>query len=237
MLTGRLPERTNGRLAPPSSFRPDLNWAWDELILKSLAVQPSARFASAGQMRRMFEEVYADWARESRSGCHFTEAPCRPEKPLLPRREPKRIAYKDARGSLGLNQLLHPERYHEQGLEVVDASHVRDLDTGILWQRRGSEYTLDWNQAADYVASLNRQRCLGRNTWRLPTMAELLTILRPPTIDRDFCLPQAFTGTIHWLWSSDWCSKKQAWMVDIIECFAEKLDKDGAASVCAVSSS
>ena len=235
MLTGRLPERTNGRLAPPSSFRPDLNWAWDELILKSLAVQPSARFASAGQMRRMFEEVYADWARDSKSGCHFPEDPCGPEPPLLPRREPKRIACKDARGSLGLDQLLHPEKYHEQRLEILDASHVRDLNTGILWQRRGSEYTLDWNQAAEYVASLNRQRCLGRDTWRLPTMEELLTILRPPDIDRDFCLPQAFNGALHWLWSSDWCSKKQAWMIDIIECFAERLDKDGAASVCAVS--
>ena len=237
MLTGRLPERTDGRLPPPGSFRPDLNWAWDELILKSLALQPSARFASAGQMRQVFEEVYADWARESKSGCHFTEDSGVQEQQAPPRKEPKRFMYGGARESLGLDQLMRPVTFHQQQFAVLDASHVRDLNTGILWQRRGSEYTLDWPQASGYVAALNGQRWLGRDTWRLPTMEELLTILRPPTVDRDFCLPQVFTGDMHWLWSSDWCTKKQAWTVDIIECFAERLDKDGAASVCAVSSS
>jgi serine/threonine-protein kinase len=150
--------------------------------------------------------------------------------------KPKRIMNRDTRESLGLDELMRPKNYQEPQLELLDAYHVRDLNTGLTWQTRGSEYTLDWAQAGDYVASLNRHKRLGRDDWRLPTVEELLTILRPPTVIRDFCLHSAFAGGIHWLWSSDWCTKKQAWMVDIVECFFERLDKDGAASVCAVSS-
>jgi serine/threonine protein kinase len=236
MLTGHLPDWVNGHLQPPSSYRPDLNRAWDDLIMKSMARKPSGRFASTVQMRRIFEDVYADWARDSEHGCRFVEDPggqCE-RRPI--RMEPKRFMYKDARESLGLDELMRPKTYHEQRLELLDAYHVRDLNTGLIWQTRGSEYTLDWVQAGEYVAYLNRQRWLGREDWRLPTAEELLTILRPPTVARDFCLHSAFAGGIHWLWSSDWCTKKQAWMVDIVECFFERLDKDGAASVCAVSS-
>ncbi len=236
MLTGHLPEMVNGRLPPPSSYRHDLNRAWDELIMKSMAAQPAGRFATAEQMRGELEDVYTDWAKESEAGCRFTEDVCGQEGLRPIRREPKRIMYKDARENLGLDQLMRPQRYHEQQLELLDSRLVRDLNTGLIWQTRGSEYTLDWMQAGGYVAYLNRQGWLGRDDWRLPTIEELLTILRPPTVNRDFCLHSAFCRDIHWLWSSDWCTNRQAWMVDIIECFAERLDKDGAASVCAVSS-
>jgi serine/threonine protein kinase len=235
MLTGHLPDRANTRLLPPSSYRPDLNWAWDELIMKSMAENPSQRFSSAKQMRRVFEEVYADWAKKSEAGCLFVEESGEREEPLPVRTEPESIAFKDARHSFRLDRLMRPESYHAQRFELIDSYHVRDVNTGLVWQTRGSEYTLDWMQAARYVAYLNRQGWLGRKNWRLPTIEELLTILQPPTVTRDFCLHSAFPRDLHWLWSSDWCTKKQAWMVDIIECFVERLDRDGAASVCAVS--
>ena len=143
--------------------------------------------------------------------------------------------YGNVRKDLGLDALMRPGQYREQNLEVIDASHVQDLHTGLLWQSRGSGYTLDWGQAGEYAASLNRQASLGRDNWRLPTLEELLSILRPPTVTRDFCLHPVFRQDIHWLWSSDWYTRRQAWMVDIIECFVERSDKDGEASVCAVS--
>jgi len=66
-------------------------------------------------------------------------------------------------------------------------------------------------------------------------MEELLTILRPPTVERDNCLDPSFTPTIHWLWSADYSNKKQAWMADIVESYIGRQDLDGTASVCAVS--
>lgn len=236
MLTGHLPDTGNGGPLPPSSYRRDLNRDWDELVMKGMAVNPAERFASAEQMQRAFEDVYTDWAGKSGAVC-FTEEVVRVSGGGgLVRRKPGRIMYKDAREVLGLDSLMRPQLHHAWEFETLDAHLVRDAHTGLLWQAKGAGFTLDWMQAGEYVAYLNDQRWRGRDDWRLPTMEELLTILRPPTVGRDFCLPPAFSGDIHWLWSSDWCTKKQAWLIDIIECFAERLDKDGAASVCAVSS-
>ncbi len=235
MLTGRLPETTGAQL-PPSSYRHDLNRDWDELLMKSISLRPEGRFATAGLMRERLEEVYAEWAKASEVGCRYAEEVCETAGYRPIRTEARRIMYKDAREILGLDQLMRPCRYPCSAIEVLDSYHVRDVRTGLLWQSKGSGFTLDWKQAGEYVDYLNRQRWRGRQDWRLPTMEELTTILQPPTVDRDFCLNSSFSRNIHWLWSSDWCTSRQAWLFDIIECFAERLDKDGAASVCAVCS-
>jgi serine/threonine protein kinase len=237
MLTGRLPVEESGCLALPSSYRPDLDSSWDDLIMRSIAGKPADRFATAEQMRRELEGVYAQWAKASKVGCRFEEDECDSDGSRSVRAEPRRILYKDARDFLWLDGLMRPVHYHRQNFELIDPLVVRDPDTGLLWQTKGPEYTLDWQQAEAYVDHLNKRKWHDRADWRLPTAEELMTILRPPTVDRDFCLHSAFSRDIHWLWSSDWCTNRQAWMVDIIECFAERLDKDGAASVCAVSSS
>jgi hypothetical protein len=67
-------------------------------------------------------------------------------------------------------------------------------------------------------------------------MEELLTILHPPGSRRDFCFDSHFSNTLHWLWSCDFSSAKQVWIVDIVESYVDLLDKDGTASVCAVTS-
>ena len=237
MLTGHLPAEEGGRLAPPSRYRSDLNGSWDELIMRSIAKKPADRFATAEQMRRRMEAVYGEWAKESEVGCRFQEDDGAPLEYGSVRTEPQLILSRDVRCFLGLDELMRPMYYNRPRLRSVDQLLVHDPETGLAWQTKGPEYTLDWLQASAYVARLNRERWYGCADWRLPTTDELLSILRPPGIDRDFCLDPAFSRDIHWLWSSDWCSGKQAWMVDIIECFAGRLDKDGAASVCAVSSS
>lgn len=76
----------------------------------------------------------------------------------------------------------------------------------------------------------------GRDDWRLPTTEELAQILEPVHVGEDPLGGQLFDTAVHWLWSSDFCTKKQAWMADITENFIERLAKDGSASVCAVSS-
>ena len=54
-------------------------------------------------------------------------------------------------------------------------------------------------------------------------------------MERDICLDPSFAPAIHWLWSADHCTRKQAWMVDIVETYFGRQDLDGSASVCAVS--
>ncbi len=234
LLTGTLALPDNGRLVPPSHFRDDLGEGWDEVVLRSLAADPARRFASARQMRMAVVEAYAAWEKASVEGCRFEEdEPGQPEGKGV-RREAKRILVSEARNELNLDPLMRPNAYRGCGMEQVDGQLARDVRNGLLWQRQGSGFPLDWRQAKEYVEHLNSQGWQGRNDWNLPTLAELLTILRPPTAVRDFCLPEVFSREIHWLWSRDWCSRQQAWMVDIVECYVGRLDQDGAASVCAV---
>ena len=153
-------------------------------------------------------------------------------------RSPQFVAHAGQEGTLrpvgGFGGLLGLRR--RECVQVVPRfEHVHDRHTGLHWQRQGSGYTLDWQQAHTYIDYLNEQKFQGKSTWRLPTMEELLTILRPPTVERDICLDPSFAPTIHWLWSADYCNKKQAWMADIVESYIGRQDLDGTASVCAVS--
>ena len=234
LLTGRLALSDQGDVPPPSRLRDDLGAGWDEMVMRSLAAEPADRFASARLMRAAVEEVLAAWEIASAEGCRFEEEDADLDQLPVPRRGAKRILLSEVRDELGLDGLMRPILYRPTLLQPVDDHLVKDNRNGLVWQRRGSGFPLDWQQAKEYVEHLNGQCWEGRSNWRLPTLPEFLTILRPPTVERDFCLPVVFSREIHWLWSSDWCSRRQAWMVDIVECFVGRLDQDGAASVCAV---
>jgi serine/threonine-protein kinase len=144
--------------------------------------------------------------------------------------------YKDIRQLLGLDELLRPLRYTPWNFTVIGRQLALEKNSGLYWQRRGSGFTLDWRQAKEYVSHLNSINWQGRNSWRLPTLDEARSILSPPLHGVRCSGWPLFDDTIHWLWTSDHCTGKQAWMVDVVESFFDRLDKDGVASVCAVSS-
>jgi serine/threonine protein kinase len=235
MLTGQLVDYHQSEILPPSMLNPELGLEWDECIMKSIAVSPDSRYADAQEMRLAVEAL--PLAPQHR--CDEIAVPF-----LLDslefrgdrRREPVRMMYKDIRQVLGLDELLCPLHYAQQDFEVVGPLVAFEKNSGLYWQRRGSGFTLDWQQAKDYVAYLNGINWQGRNSWRLPTLEEVFTILNPP-LHGVFCSSwPLLDNTIHWLWTSDHCTKKQAWMVDVVESFFDRLDRDGVASVCAVSS-
>ncbi len=237
MMTGKLVDARHDRVAPPSSLNSELNSDWDELILRSIDLSPEERFVNTQEMAIHLEEVYTCWARQSEEGCLFfagDQAGIIAQKEI--RWRPQRIKYKDVRKTLSLNELMRKKTYLPHRFEVVNPYLLHGIDTGLFWQRLGSDFTLNWDQAKEYISYLNRNEWQGRSNWRLPTTEELLTILRPPTVQRDFCFDTHFSNTLHWLWSSDFCSVKQAWIADIVESYIDRLDTDGTASVCAVSS-
>ncbi len=238
MLTGRLAELNRAELLPASGLNPDLSEAWDQFLSKALAARPENRFASAQQMRFALEDVFSEWQADSAATCRWYR-PTEQNPPLSnrsPRSTPTRLMYKDIREELRLDHLFRPTRFPGHQLQVVSSVMLFDPHTGLHWQRQGSGYTLDWHQAHTYIDYLNEHGFQGKTTWRLPTTEELLSILRPPTVERDICLDPSFAPSIHWLWSADPCNKKQAWMADILESYLGRQDLDGTASVCAVSS-
>jgi serine/threonine-protein kinase len=97
----------------------------------------------------------------------------------------------------------------------MEGATVRDASTGLEWQYSGSDFPQDWPSALAYVANLNTRGWDGHHDWRLPTVQELLTLLRPPPSGTDYCLAQDFAPLHKRLWSSDRRSFTSAWYVSL----------------------
>lgn len=232
MLTGVLTFFENKAFIKPSMRNDELDSAWDSFLEKALAQDPDDRYSSAEEMLVALEKFTVPAA--SQTLAVLNKSPEREKEKL--RSEPCRLRLKEIREHLQLDALLRPEGYHCHDLVVENDFVVHDNTADLLWQRRGSGYTMNWQQAFEYVAHLNEIEYQGRSNWRLPTMTELVALLDPDQ-RRDGCwINRMFDSSIHWLWSADRSTKKQSWMVDFAEGYVGRLDKDGAASVCAVSS-
>lgn len=236
MLTGQLADIREKNITPPSALNPELNDHWDELLLKSISNNPESRHNSAHEMRSALEQSYSLWVKESQKSCGFmaldTTGPSLGDSKV--RMTPAFIRYKNLKESFGLDSLMRPAIFPAHRFEFKNELLIYCMDTKSLWQRQGSGFPVSWSGAHEYIQYLNKISWQGYSEWRLPTLAELRTLLRPPTLLRDFCLENLISNEIHWLWSSDTCTKKMAWSVDIQECFYQPLDKDGMASVCAI---
>lgn len=234
MLTGHLFDYHQS-IAAPSDLNGEVDRMWDDFVLKAIARNPNDRFANCQAMRLALERLPA---REKDPYDEELSPHWRVERQPITyvRSEAGRVMYKNIREQLDLDELLHPLTYNQPEFRVLGPLVAYDKRTGLHWQRRGSGFTLNWQQAAEYVTYLNSICWQGRESWRLPTVEELRTILAPPIHGLTCSTWPLFDATIHWLWSGDYCTRKQAWMVDVVESFFDRLDRDGIASVCAVCS-
>lgn len=233
MLTGNLFDYRK-KIEPPSACNSEVSRRWDEVIFKAIARNPADRFVSCQEFQLGLEPLSTGPKRFCRRA-EGDRAKTKVQEQGV-RAKPSRVMYKDIRGLLNLDELLTPFSYNVPEFQVVAPMVAYDRKSRLFWQRRGSGFTLSWQQAKEYVAYLNVNGWQGRSNWRLPTVEELWTILGPPVHDVGCSSWPLFDSSIHWLWSCDYCTKKQAWMVDVVENFFDRLDKDGVASVCAVSS-
>ena len=219
MLTGRLPRHP---FQPASRLNPQLSPEWDAFLARSLSRQPSARYPDAPTMAEELMKLLRQWEDDRDAACRlFTPPEAGPaQSPAaakrVPRSQPMRTGTGDARPAFAVNVLWQPKRYHEAHFHSMEDSHsVLDAATGLQWQYGGSAYPLDWPGAADYVDGLNAHRWSGHDDWRLPTVAELLTLLRPPLSGTDFCLTPEFAPYQKRLWSSDRRTYTSAWYVSL----------------------
>jgi serine/threonine-protein kinase len=97
---------------------------------------------------------------------------------------------------------------------------VFDRATGLLWEVAGSPLPLKHEEARDYVSDLNRTAFGGRTDWRLPTVNEIFSVLKPSLAEDRHCLPDLFPPDRKWLWTCDLRSFAAAWYVDCESGFA-----------------
>ena len=95
---------------------------------------------------------------------------------------------------------------------------VMDNLTGLSWCRNASlaEFPLNWQEALDFVASMNREQRFGQRDWRMPNRRELRSLLslqtRLPALSEQHPFIDVFNG---WYWSSTTAaiSPAHAWYV------------------------
>ena len=66
----------------------------------------------------------------------------------------------------------------EPRFEVRD-DEVMDRLTGLIWCRSANlaEFPLTWQEALDFVATMNREQRFGQRDWRMPNRRELRSLL------------------------------------------------------------
>ena len=215
MLTGKLPAESPER---PSRYNPDLDEAWDNYLLKSIAYQPADRFSRAADMLNELESLEAAWQERKEMICRISEQPVtdhREPEMIRLRKNPIKIAPREARRSFKVDALWRPDPYIRNDFRIETPDLITDAVTGLVWQQAGSEYPLTWHHAGKYVDSLNQQQYAGFNNWRLPTVDELMSLLVETPHGEDYCVAPVFDPRQRTLWSCDRRSFTAAWYVSV----------------------
>ena len=241
MLTGFLPE---DGIRNPGDFHPEADSSWGAFVRKALEDDPDRRFATPEEMLAALDELGAIWEkrkqdlcriRESRvpaferagsqktldrgaeTGSQFPEAAPQVETGKKLRSVAVKASRKEASAVFGCDELMRPLAYRSHGsLSCPDERDaVFDYTTGLVWQRSGSEDRLDRAGAGAYAESLNMEGFAGISGWRLPTVDELLSLLRRPGFGPEDCLLPAFDSRQKAIWSCDRCTFVSGWYVDM----------------------
>ena len=230
-LTGRLPQEG----LPASALRAGLDDRFDAFFTRACHEDRSKRPASARDLLAELDGLDAHWASLRARACSLPEETpssdetptpsARASQPAALRATPVRQPLAGARAAFGLDGLWRPvasapERFaaggQQDGLEDgLEEGLVRDRKTGLVWERGGSAYGLTFAAAQDRAKRLAAQGHLGMAGWRLPTVAELATLLLPEPDLRQLCLSPAFDPQQRRIWTADRKSFTSAWYADV----------------------
>jgi serine/threonine protein kinase len=219
MLTGLLPEEG---VCKPSEHHPDADPGWDAFVERALQPDPDRRFTTPDEMLRKLEDLSSAWEKKKETFCRVL-----PGVPPVNRVEedrpagklrsvPLKLSPRTAPDIFGCDRLMRPVKYSDGSFNsLFEGATVFDSRSGLIWQRSGSDDTLAWADARNYIQDLNGRRFCGYAQWRLPTVEELFSILKSPTLEVQDCLDPAFDGRQKMLWSSDRRTFVSAWYVNM----------------------
>jgi hypothetical protein len=74
--------------------------------------------------------------------------------------------------SVGKQEIVKPTE-----VSVTNDLVWQDPDTGLIWQKKVDDKEYTWEESFDYAKKLNKQSYGNINTWRVPTIKELRTLL------------------------------------------------------------
>jgi serine/threonine protein kinase len=216
LLTGVLPSDDYRSVA---QFNSDLDETWDGFIRKAIARRAKDRFSSALEMMAVLENLARSWEADNERLCRLREAERDHQVPeaatvaVQLRSRCIKVDPKRAAESFPIDNLRRPRVYRPHNFEHAGDETVTDSTTRRMWQQSGSPFQLQWHKAWDYIERLNAERFAGHCGWRLPTIDELITLLRDIPRAGDDCIAPIFDQSRIWLWSCDRRSFTAAWYV------------------------
>jgi hypothetical protein len=81
---------------------------------------------------------------------------------------------------------------------------VTDRVTGLMWEKGGSSSAVRYADAQQHVSRLNKEKFLGYEDWRIPTLEELCSLLEPKLNDKGQHINALFDSRQRACWSGDY---------------------------------
>lgn len=103
---------------------------------------------------------------------------------------------------------------------------IVDCCSGLIWQTGGSPEQVNWYEGVDFVNDLNKKKAGGHDNWRIPTLRELATLLKPQSGDSNPYFSELFQQKTKWCWSCDVFGASSAWRVNFLNTWAEAVPKN-----------
>ena len=126
---------------------------------------------------------------------------------------PEYLSY-DKAGRL-LDARGRPKNHTKNEFEVQkDSKVIYDKATGLTWQQSGSEKYMSYDETSNYIRKLNQEGFAGYKDWRLPTLEDAITLLKPEKTDNGLYIDPLFEKKQAWIWTSDLYGASRAWVVN-----------------------
>ncbi|MBD3339988.1 MAG: DUF1566 domain-containing protein, partial [Candidatus Lokiarchaeota archaeon] len=132
-----------------------------------------------------------------------------PEPPPAPLRSiPTELSEEQVRKMI-VDRKFYDRRYNEKGpgfqnrLETKtlnDDKVVYDHATGLMWQQSGSKEIMNYEDAMMWIAQLNSDEFAGFNDWRLPTLEEAMSLVKPKKNIDDLYIDSTFSSNESTFW-------------------------------------
>lgn len=91
---------------------------------------------------------------------------------------------------------------------------VIDHASGLMWQQSGSKGYMTYKEAEKYIQGINTEKFAGYDDWRLPTLEEAMSLMKPTRNKDGLYIDPSFDKKQRYIWTSDTYSTLSVWVVN-----------------------
>lgn len=93
---------------------------------------------------------------------------------------------------------------HQYQSQTIQGDQVViDQASGLIWQQGGSEKSMDYYEAKNWITNLNQRGYAGHKDWRLPTIEEAMSLMRRGKKHDNLYIDPVFNKIQRSIWTAD----------------------------------